>query len=195
MPSPIGHSLVGLTVHLATSRQDQSFCWRRMALCVFAANAPDLDFIPGLLAGEPDRFHHGASHSLGFALVFAILISLFLRGMKIDWVRSPFLILLGLYSSHLALDYLSIDTAPPYGLPLLWPATHKYYIAAFPFLPDIRRDNSTAYFLPSLVSGHNLWSVALESFLLAPLLLLVRALRSRPNAGEGRGGRNRCAAE
>ena len=195
MPSPIGHSLVGLTVHLATSRQDQSFCWRRMALCVFAANAPDLDFIPGLLAGEPDRFHHGASHSLGFAVVFAILISLFLRGMKTDWVRSPFLILLGLYSSHLALDYLSIDTAPPYGLPLLWPATHKYYIAAFPFLPDIRRDNSTAFFLTSLFSRHNLWSVAVECFLLVPPLALVLALKSRFKIRVGGSEGSRCASE
>src|SRR6266496_4632261 len=162
MPSPFGHSAVGLTAYLATSKQDQPFCWRRMAVYLLAANAPDLDFIPGLLAGEPDRFHHGASHSLCFAAIFALLIGLLLHMTKIESIQRGIPILFGLYLSHLGLDCLSIDTAEPYGMTLFWPVSHAYYKAAIGVLPDIRRCNSSNYFFASLFSAHNLRSVCLE---------------------------------
>ena len=42
-------------------------------LFVLFANAPDLDFVPGILLGDPGAYHHGISHSLGFALMVAVV--------------------------------------------------------------------------------------------------------------------------
>src|SRR5206468_1583553 len=143
-------------------------------------NAPDLDFIPGLFIGEPNRFHHGPSHSLAFAALFGLSLGLVLHAMKIDSIRRGFPILVGLCLSHIGLDCLSIDTAAPYGMPLFWPVSHAYYYkAAIAFLPDIRRSNSTTSFVTSLFSPHNFRSVAVECILFVPVVLVVLALRRR----------------
>ena len=43
--------------------------WPRLLLAIVLANAADLDMIPGILVGEPNRYHHvGFSHSLLFAV-------------------------------------------------------------------------------------------------------------------------------
>ena len=67
MPSPVGHSIIAFTFYRLSARPHEPLGWRKLALYLFAANAPDLDFIPGLLIGQPDRFHHGAGHSVGNA--------------------------------------------------------------------------------------------------------------------------------
>ena len=70
MPSPIGHSLTGW---LTAAWRDGSFKPvhpGRFLLYVVVANGPDLDFIPGLLTGAPNLYHHGRSHSLGAGILF-----------------------------------------------------------------------------------------------------------------------------
>ena len=183
MPSPVGHSIIGFALYRVSARPNEPFGWRKLALYLFAANAPDLDFIPGLLLGEPDRFHHGASHSIAFAVLFAIVFGLLGHIMKMDSVQWSSPILFGLYLSHLGLDCLSIDTSAPYGMPLFWLVSHTYYKAAIGFLPDIRRSNSSAYFFASLFSAHNLRSVCLELLLFLPPALLATALKVRPRQG------------
>ena len=180
MPSPVAHSIIGFTLFRVSARPNEPFDWRKLALCLFAANAPDLDFIPGLLSGQPDHFHHGASHSIALAVLFAILFGVFSHIMKIDSVQWTSPVLLGLYLSHLVLDCFSIDTAAPYGMPLFWPVSHTYYNAAIEFLPDIRRTNSSSDFFASLFSAHNLRSVCVEFLLFVPPALLATALKGRP---------------
>jgi inner membrane protein len=118
MPSPIGHSLMGYTIYRIVNRDVKVQQWRATAVYLFAANAPDLDFLPGLLIGDLGRFHHGPSHSIGFAILFGIGASLFFS-------RRPytFLVASSLYFSHVVLDYLVQDLTPPHGVPLLWPLT------------------------------------------------------------------------
>jgi len=179
MPSPVGHSIVGFAGYRISARLNEPFGWRKLAFYLLAANAPDLDFIPGLLIGEPDRFHHGASHSLAFAVLFALVFGLLLHITKIDSIRWSFPVLLGLYLSHLGLDCLSIDTAEPYGMPLFWPMSRTYYTAGIAILPDIRRSNSSNEFFASLFSAHNLRSVCVELLLFLPPALLANALKGR----------------
>ena len=180
MPSPVGHSIIAFTFYRLSARPHEPLGWRKLALYLFAANAPDLDFIPGLLIGQPDRFHHGAGHSVGFAVLFALVFGLLSHVMKIDSVQSSSPILFGLYLSHLGLDCFSIDTAAPYGMTLFWPVSHAYYKAAIGVLLDIRRCNSSGYFFASLFSAHNLWSVCVELLLFLPPALLATALKGRP---------------
>jgi inner membrane protein len=138
-----------------------------------------------LIVGAPNRFHHGATHSIGAALVFATLLTLLLRLLGKEGGARPFLVFLGLYVSHLLLDYFGTDTSPPFGIPALWPASAATYMAPVTPFGDIHRTNSTADFFPSLFSAHNLWAVSLECLFLVPLLLLAFAWRKRRSAASG----------
>ena len=183
MPSPVGHSLAGLIAYQIAPEIDGMARGQVIAWYILAANAPDLDFLPGLMAGDPNRFHHGFSHSSGLALLFAIAVSLLLRLRQREWRWKQFLVFFGLYLSHLVLDYLGEDHSPPYGVPLFWPASQAYYMSPTPLFPDIHRSNATAGFFPSLFSAHNLWSVSVECLVLAPLLLVAYALTKRMRSG------------
>jgi inner membrane protein len=176
MPSPIGHSLMGYIIHRATARPISAHNWSTIALYLFAANAPDLDFILGLFVGQLSRFHHGPSHSIGFAILFAALASFFFRRRA-----RVFVIAFSLYLSHVLLDYLIQDPSPPYGVPLFWPLSYEYYMAPFAFF---RRFDYASHSVDSLLSLmftlHNLLTVLLEVVLLLPLLILVVCARSKP---------------
>jgi hypothetical protein len=76
MPSPVGHSLMGYVIYGATGLTGDRN-WTVSMLYLFAANAPDLDFLPGLVIGNLSKYHHGPSHSVGFAILFGIVASLF----------------------------------------------------------------------------------------------------------------------
>jgi inner membrane protein len=179
MPSPVGHSLAGLIAYQIAPEIDGLARRQVIAWYLLAANAPDLDFLPGLMAGDPNRFHHGVSHSSGLALLFAIAVSLLLRLRQREWRWKQFFVFLGLYLSHLILDYLSEDSSPPYGVPLFWPASRAYFMSPAPLFPDIHRSSATGDFFLSLFSAHNLWSVSVECLVLVPLLLLAYALMKR----------------
>jgi inner membrane protein len=180
MPSPISHSLMGYIIYRATATPGGAQSRHRLALYLLAANAPDLDFVPGLLMGDPNRYHHGISHSIGFAALFALVFSFSLVLAKRHAMGRNSAIFFSLYCSHIGLDYLSIDTTPPYGEPLLWPFSNRYYIAPFAFLPDIQRvSHSSLGFIVSLFSLHNLWAISVECLLLFPLILLVSRLRKK----------------
>jgi inner membrane protein len=179
MPSPVAHSLTGYVIYRAASPV-HACRWQYVVLYLFAANAPDLDFLPGFLVGDPDLYHHGVSHSIGFAVLFASALSLFLLFLKRDPIRRNFLIFFCLYSSHVILDWLSVDTAFPYGVPFLWPLTDEYFIAPFPFLPDVSRASSSGIsFITSLFSLHNFWTVGVEFLLFSPFVWLVSIFRNQ----------------
>lgn len=179
MPSPFGHSLMGYIIYRGAGRPYTASRWQDLLLYLFAANAADLDFIPGFLAGDPNRFHHGISHSLGFAVLFALAFSFLLELQKREPFRRNFAIFFSLYFSHIALDYFSIDVRLPYGEPFLWPLSDDYYMAPFAFLPGIERSSSGIEFIPSLFSFHNLWAVTVECLLLLPLALFIVGLRTK----------------
>jgi inner membrane protein len=156
--------------------------WRTVALYLFAANAPDLDFIPGLLMGNPERYHHGPSHSLGFAILFGLALSLTTALFKLGDGRRNFSVFFSLYFSHVLLDYLSTDSSIPYGVPLFWPLSDEYYMAPFAFLPDIHRPVSSGMkFITGVLSLHNLWAATVE-FLMLGFLILLFTVRSGGSA-------------
>jgi inner membrane protein len=185
MPSPVGHSLAGFIIYQIAPGIQGMARWQVIALYLFAANAPDLDFVPGLVLGDPNRFHHGFSHGIGCAVLFAIFVSLLLQMREKKGLCRNFLVFIALYLSHLTLDYLSTDTGAPYGVPFFWPVSNAYYIAPFVLFSDIHRSNSTTNFFSSLFSSHNLWSVTRELFVLFPVLLLALAWRKRMRIENG----------
>jgi len=184
MPSPVAHSLVGYCVYQLTAGATRCHHWSLLALYLAVANVPDLDFVPGLLVGHAGRYHHGLTHSIGFAALFGLGVSALLYFYKQAAIRRNFTIFFCLYFSHVILDYLSVDGSAPFGVPLFWPLSSRYYIASFALFPDIQRvSSSTSMFISSLFSLHNFWSVCVELFVLFPFVLLLWAWRRRSEPG------------
>jgi inner membrane protein len=169
MPSPVGHSLMAYIFYRTSLRPVQLRQWQVGALYLFTANAPDLDFLPGLIVGNLSRYHHGPSHSLAFAILFGVVVSLFCSRRL-----CTFIVASSLYSSHVVLDYLVQDPSPPHGVPLLWPLTYEYFMASFAFFP--RFDylaRSTEPMFTAVLTLYNLSTIAIEIVLLSPLIVLV----------------------
>ncbi len=179
MPSPLAHSLTGYLICQSISKSDSPLKWRELLLYCVCPMLPDLDFIPGFLTGEPSRFHHGISHSFGFAFGFGLLMSYALLLMKDQKVLRNFLIFFGLYFSHVLLDSLSVDTHSPYGVPALWPITETYYISPILVFSDIQRDTVSARFIKSLFNFHNFLAIFLELTIFLPLVVVLLLLKGK----------------
>ncbi len=171
MPSPIGHALAGLIVHSSLADRRSLEDWPRMALVVAAACAPDLDLLQRFIAGA--HSHRAESHSLGMALAVAAATYGVARARR--WPRAGALAaLVGLgWCSHLLLDWLGSDTAPPFGLMALWPWSREWWKAPVVLFLDIGRtlDLSTV--------RQNVLAAAWEVALLLPILSVVLWFRQR----------------
>lgn len=185
MPSPIAHSLAGTISWMATGKTLRG-SW--LVLAVFVANLPDLDFLPGLLVQNANRFHHGITHSLGALVVVVAVVAAVAR-----WRHSPVRPLVTLaalaYGSHLVLDMLAVDTRPPFGIPLFWPLHGAYVLSPLPLFLDVRRAADPSLFWVSLFSRHNFLAVMRESLLLGGALaasLAVHRRKQRRAASSGR---------
>ena len=169
MPSPLGHSLMGYIICEAANRPSTAHRWKLIPLCLFAANAPDLDFLPGLIIGQPGRYHHGPSHSIAFALFFgAVAAALFSRRIY------AFGMGFSLYLSHVLLDYLVQDPSAPFGVPLFWPVRDSYHMAPFAFYRPFHYPVSFMEpVISTIFSLHNLATIITEIIFLMPLLILL----------------------
>jgi inner membrane protein len=189
MPSPVGHLIVGYIVYAALQPQSLAGTMgQRYVLLgtMLSAVAADLDFLPGMALGTPNRFHHGASHSLGAVFCYGMVIWMVLRCCRI--ARAPRLALLfaSAYGSHLLLDFLAADRAPPLGIPPFWPVVSTYYIAPAAVFMDIHRSGrGLLEFLVSLFNAHNLWAIAWEAVLLAPFAIWAQRRMAAVKPGEG----------
>jgi len=176
MPSPIGHTLAGCAVALALIPPQMPQAWQAWTLCLVSANLPDVDFIPGLLSGDPRAFHRGPSHSLTAAFVVAGLGAALWMGSSLPWLTRAGLIFFA-YSSHVVLDFFT----PGRGVLLSWPISRRRYQATCPCfrsvtIMDTRQDWG-------MRSKGLLWAVEREILLVAPAaagLALARALSWLP---------------
>ena len=172
MPSPVGHALAGLAIHLAAAR-DRWAAWDVAAagITVGAALAPDLDLVLKLVDGR--NHHQGGSHSLIAAAAAAAAVWMVAASRR--WDRPARLgALAGLgWLSHLLLDYLGKDTHPPIGLPLLWPFVEGYFKFPWPVFLDVGRTLD----LTTLV--HDVVAVAWELIVLSPIPALIYRRRLR----------------
>lgn len=183
MASPVGHALVAILA--GRMREARSVpTWRWFALASLATIAPDLDFVPGALIGDVNRFHHGISHSLGAALLFGLIVSTFTRRarLRIGFAAGA------LYASHLVLDYLTIDSKPPVGQPLLWPISSTHFAMQAPVLMGIRHNADSGWwgFVIDVLSTHNLRAALREVLLIAPLVMFVWLVIARRADRSGR---------
>jgi membrane-bound metal-dependent hydrolase YbcI (DUF457 family) len=170
MPSPVGHGLAGLIVHVLAARDGSDLKdLRRLGLTVGASLAPDVDLLFRFVDGR--NHHNHETHSIGFALGAALVVAL---GARVARSAGP--LRLGVaagagWLSHVVLDYLNADTSIPIGIMALWPLTEGFYKVSFPLFLDIRRTLSWA------AVRHDVIAAAWEAVVLAPLLLGVLRLR------------------
>jgi membrane-bound metal-dependent hydrolase YbcI (DUF457 family) len=178
MPLPIGHALAGITLQQARPGYYFDKPWHDAVFFMLLANLADADFLPGLLVGRPNLYHHGIFHSLGAALLVAALGAvLFFHKKRSFWV--PALGIFLVFSSHLLLDFFTRDLVPPYGLPMFWPFSSRYFIAAKPIFINITRSAQSHDFFASLFSRHNLGAALREILLLGGPALAAVLLRRR----------------
>ncbi len=187
MPSPIAHSLAGLVVSRAQCKNAKRVTRPTVValVAVVAANLPDADFLPGLLTGDANRFHHTFTHSFGFLVAVMLATSLLARASRSAPAFWTGLVAFGV-ASHLLLDFFTVDSRPPFGIPLFWPFSNRAFLAPHPFFLDIQRSGSPSEFFQSLFSTHNFVAAGREFLLVGGVLLLVEFLcRTAAKADRG----------
>jgi len=174
MPTPVAHGFAGAILYtLPPWSQDPAREWSGLALAGFAAVAADLDFLPGLLLGDPSRFHHGVSHSLGATLLFGLTMALIAPSTLAGGYPRRALLWASLYGSHLVMDFFAVDTSPPYGEPLFWPLSSQFLISPWTPFPDVKHGRGWEAFL----NWANARAVAVEAGVFVPLWLGVLWMR------------------
>jgi len=185
MPLPIAHSAAGLAGYFAFKKRSSDSPPIQelflLGLCLFLANLPDLDFIPGFLCGEIGRFHHGPSHSLVVGLVGALIFYQFacywLTGISKKRIFGCCLVSL---LSHPILDYFSADTSDPFGVPLFWPFNAEYYMSPVSLFRDVQRNQDTlGTFFSTIINTNNAWGIVVESLFSGTILFAILAIKNR----------------
>lgn len=180
MASPLGHALAGYAIGRGANA-GRAADVRLLAVCAALAVAPDLDFLPGVLAGRPAAYHQGISHSLTLAIAVGAIAAAALAGTRAGFPRL-WLICSAAYASHLAIDLVGQDARAPFGIPLFWPISSETWLSPVTLLPGIAHASSSevtnAEWLRSIFTLHNARALLLELALACPLLAIA-ALRAR----------------
>lgn len=171
MPTPVGHTLAGLAIWAISERSKplkdllNARCLGWAALCVVASNIPDADFIlmtdGGLkLSGQ---FHHGVTHSIGFAIGLGAIVWAWAKIRKSEFAARAAALTTYCYAIHIFLDLFNVDAYPAngIGLPALWPLTNTYF--NLPIFPGASRAD--------ILSVYNVVSVGLEVLIYGSILL------------------------
>jgi len=172
MPSPIGHTLAGCAIALALIPPEMPHAWEVWAWCLLSANLPDLDFIPGLLAGKPRTFHRGPSHSIMAALVASGLVAALATWSSMPWLTQVGLMFLA-YGSHVGLDYFT----PGRGVLLTWPFSRRRYQAVRPWFLSMTVSDTCQDFWGGSGGRHLLRAIGREVLLVAPGVAVVALVR------------------
>lgn len=175
MASPLGHALVGLAMAGPLAPRPDATRWKWYALVSVAANAADLDFAAGLVLGDINRYHHGATHSLGAAVAFGAAAALVTGRWWPDRLRVALGVALA-YGSHVLVDAFSGGPQQMFARgclqPALWPLSNQGLPVVWPLLPGIHHGvygDSVSTFLQRIFTPKNATAVAVEFALTFPL--------------------------
>src|SRR5690349_9217002 len=150
-----------------------------LAAAVAVANAPDLDYLPGLVLGHPTAYHRGFTHTVGAVAVVAAVAAVVAwrlgtgRGSRAaGWAAA-------LWTSHLVVDYFTVNVGPRSGARFLWPFSARYWIAPVPLLPELVVDEaSRGRFFTSIFNAATVSNWLYELRLLVIVVVAVHALRA-----------------
>lgn len=180
LATPIGHALAGYAVYGLNPCIHNGKRPLLLPLCLALAVCPDLDFLPGILYGQPALYHQGISHSLGMATGVSLAVALLCS-------RTPSTVLAywGLftlaYGSHLLLDVFGLDGRPPYGIPIFWPISSDYYLAPVQLFWGVhhvhRTSATTGEWVSAILDPVNLGAIGIEILVVLPFVLVTRYFR------------------
>lgn len=152
-----------------------------LAGAVVLANAPDLDFLPGLMLGQPFQFHRGITHTFLAVAVLAAFAALIAPRLPRPAPWGGWVVFVAVaYGSHLLVDLVSMDTTPPEGTQMLWPFSDVYLYAPILELRlgELPFDRSTrTTFLQSLVAPEAVAAWAREIALMVAAIASVHLVR------------------
>jgi inner membrane protein len=178
MPSPVLHTLAAVLIAKPSSRaashRDKTIL---IGSAVIAANVPDLDFVPGILLGDPGKYHHGSSHSLLAAILFGLA-----AGLIAHFARYPAAARLGVVASLAYVTHLLLDAAAPLddagrGVPFFWPLSAHHFVSPVRLFMGIGLEPSRGSLLASLLTPHNILAFGLEIAVVLAVVGVVRILR------------------
>ena len=189
MPSPVGHSLIGLAVAIPALVSPGSWPavardilakWPWLLGCVVLANAPDLDYLPGILTGDLNAFHHFYTHTAGWALLVAAGLWLLqvARDPGKGWQVRYLLFLCAVLFSHLLADWVTDDGRTPYGIMAWWPLDDRFTLSSHPVFMRLHKREWSEF-----VQLHNFKAVGWELVVCLPLVLAALLSRRRKQAG------------
>jgi membrane-bound metal-dependent hydrolase YbcI (DUF457 family) len=162
MPTPVGHALGAVAIYFAATDRPLREDLGMATACVGASLFPDLDFVITPFVGR--SYHHYFTHSLGFAVLFAMVVYLIARGLKRTRPLRDTGLLTACYLSHILLDLVGKDTWPPFGVQLFWPFSDAFTISPLIVFDEVRRGT-----LGRLFGRHNWLTLAREVLILAPV--------------------------
>lgn len=193
MPSPIGHTLAGLTVGWLSDRSAapslpagsrwttrlRSALTPTVVWCAALAALPDADLlIP--------HFHRTATHSVT-ATVLVLIIAATVTGKVTRAAAATFVLALtAAHASHLLLDWLGTDRNPPAGIQMFWPFDPTFYISGWEVFPPVARGRISPQMIA--INAHAaLW----ELILMGPVAGAAWLFRTRRNSrGHGESNPN-----
>jgi len=150
-----------------------------LAAAVTLANAPDLDYLPGLVVGHAAAYHRGFTHTVGAVAVVASLAALVAWRLGSGRAARAAGWAAALWASHLVVDYFTTNVGPPSGARFLWPFSERYWIAPVPLLPELVVDETTpGRFFASVFNAATVANWLYELRLLVIVVLVVHALRA-----------------
>lgn len=183
--TPLGHSLGGYAVYNFSSVASTNNNRVKLAfLCIFMANSPDLDFLPGILIGRPALYHHQTTHSLGFALIASLVISAFFS-IRTKPFSQVFSLCFISYLSHIVIDLFESSGHLGHrgGMPLFWlVSTDKFsspttlYLA---FHYERLASASIIEWIKSMFDLYNFSAIMHEVVLILPFIFLGQLYRRR----------------
>jgi len=180
MPSPVAHSLIGLTLGFArflpgggSWRELMRQAWNRrgwLFLCIVLANAPDIDYIFGIPKGNLNYYHHTITHTLGWIVLVSLAVWIYTWSRRHDLSIRGLLFILALTGSHLIADFFCADNSPPYGFMLFWPFSDSYWLSPVSLFPAPAKKAWA-----DLWTLHNAGVVTVELLVTLPLAAAVLA--------------------
>ncbi|MFC1850077.1 metal-dependent hydrolase [candidate division CSSED10-310 bacterium] len=177
MPTPVGHSLFGLSMYMAVEKRPLSKVdVTGPLLYVVLVNLPDIDYTPILAYGfgAVKLYHQAYTHNLGFCFVAAVVVTGLTLLFKKE-VRWPlfFLYFLLIYS-HVILDALGADGNPPFGVQAFWPFSSAYFISPLSIFIGAEKAQ-----LRELFSVWNFYCILIELGIFLPAFIFIYRSKRR----------------
>jgi hypothetical protein len=129
MPSPLAHASAGYLV--------SRLLWRRvrsgsslvargaiLLTVIFLALLPDLDAIPGILAGDLKHYHNNRTHSVLVGLAVSLGMGVAMKALRMKRALLWSLTALACYELHVAMDYVTRGSR---GIMAYWPLSAQRF--------------------------------------------------------------------